>query len=397
MKDNINIQNIDEKAVTVGFCGKINSDNAAAVSTSLETVRNEHPQGRLVFDFSDLEYISSAGLRSILRMAKKEQEKIKITGISPEIMEILDVTGFVELFETHRKIRKYDLSALEMIASGANGEVYRVDKDTIIKVFQKSAPAEVIERERELARKALLLGIPTAISYSLVYADDRQGIAFEMLDADTLSCVLKNDPGKYDLLIKQYIDLYKEIHGTKADKNVFPSIKDIYYSAMDECREYYSEEEMQQLRSLVDSVPERDTLIHGDYHPNNVMVQDGELILIDMGDLSYGHPVFDFLATAATQVNLVKLDPAYAEFHTKMPAEMITRAWRSLIDSYFADRDETERGRIEEQICLFSKLKVALAPAFGRGAAPEIIKASIDDARANFFPHISELVGSIDW
>ena len=144
-------------------------------------------------------------------------------------------------------------------------------------------------------------------------------------------------------------------------------------------------------------MPETGTLIHGDFHPNNIMVQDGELILIDMGDMTIGHPIFDFLATAATQVNLVKLSAEYAEFHTRMPAELITKTWRRLIDSYFADRSEEEKNRSEEQICIFSKLKVALAPYFGQGAAPEIIKASIDDAKANFLPKISELMGSVDW
>ena len=145
------------------------------------------------------------------------------------------------------------------------------------------------------------------------------------------------------------------------------------------------------------SVPDRKTLIHGDYHPNNVMWQNGDLILIDMGDMSIGHPIFDFLATAATQVNLVKLSPEYAEFHTKMPAELITKTWRKLIDQYFGDKTKEERDRIEEQICIFSKLKVALAPVFGRGAAPEIIQASIDDAKQNFLPKIDELIGAVDW
>jgi aminoglycoside/choline kinase family phosphotransferase len=138
-------------------------------------------------------------------------------------------------------------------------------------------------------------------------------------------------------------------------------------------------------------------MIHGDYHPNNVMIQDDEIVLIDMGDVSYGHPIFDFLATAATQVNLVKLSPEYAETHTKMPAELITRTWNRLIAGYFPEFDSEKRQKIEEQIAMFSKLKVALAPHFGRGADPAIIKASIDDAKANFLPVIDELIGKVDW
>ena len=67
------------------------------------------------------------------------------------------------------------------------------------------------------------------------------------------------------------------------------------------------------------------------------------------------------------------------------------------MEKYFDQYDQAKRDAIEEQIAMFSKLKVALAPYFGRGASPEIIEASIQDAKANFIPRIDELIGSIDW
>ncbi len=387
-----------KSSVVVGFFGRISRDNATDCDNELRKIRTEHPQGGLVFNFEKLEYISSAGLRMILTAAKAEKEKIKIFQISSEIYEILEDTGFVKMFETHKAMKKYSLAGFELIGQGANGEVYRMDKENIIKVFQKNAPLEDIDRERTLAQEALLCGIPTAISYTVVTVDeDRYGIVFELIDADPLSVMLKNHPDTYEKNTDLYIDLYKKIHETEGDPASFGSIKDIYYECIKGCEAYYSKEELQKLHDLVASVPDRKTLIHGDYHPNNVMIQNDELILIDMGDMSIGHPIFDFLATAATQVNLVKLSPEYAEFHTKMPAEMITRTWRKLIDQYFADKSEEERNRIEEQICIFSKLKVALAPVFGRGAAPEIIQASIDDAKQNFLPRIDELIGAVNW
>ena len=80
-----------------------------------------------------------------------------------------------------------------------------------------------------------------------------------------------------------------------------------------------------------------------------------------------------------------------------MPVELITRTWRRLIDGYFSDYDDEKKARIEEQICLFSKLKVALCPYFGRGVSQEILNASIEDARQNLLPKIRELIGAVDW
>ncbi len=388
----------DNDSVVIKFSGRINIDNAEAAQEEILRIRKENPQGRLVLDFEDLEYISSAGLRTLHTIALHENEnKVKIINTSSLVYEIFEDTKFTKIFDVTKALKRYDIEGLELIGGGTNGKVYRVDRENIIKVFLESVPLEDIERERNLAQQALVEGIPTAISYSVVKAGNNYGIMFELIDADSLSTTLKTKPDEYDAYTDKYIQLFKKIHSIKGDPGSFANIKDIYYEAIDYSKDYYSDEEIKLLKALVESVPDTGTLIHGDYHPNNIMVQGGELVLIDMGDMTLGHPIFDFLATAATQVNLVKLRPEYAEFHTRMPAELITKTWRRLIDNYFADKTEDERRRIEDQICIFSKLKVALCPFFGRGVTPEILQASIDDAKQNFLPVINDLIGKVDW
>jgi uncharacterized protein (TIGR02172 family) len=388
----------DNDSVVIKFSGRINIDNAEAAQEEILRIRKENPQGRLVLDFEDLEYISSAGLRTLHTIALHENEnKVKIINTSSLVYEIFEDTKFTKIFDVTKALKRYDIEGLELIGGGTNGKVYRVDRENIIKVFLESVPLEDIERERNLAQQALVEGIPTAISYSVVKAGNNYGIMFELIDADSLSTTLKTKPDEYDAYTDKYIQLFKKIHSIKGDPGSFANIKDIYYEAIDYSKDYYSDEEIKLLKALVESVPDTGTLIHGDYHPNNIMVQGGELVLIDMGDMTLGHPIFDFLATAATQVNLVKLSPEYAEFHTRMPAELITKTWRRLIDNYFADKTEDERRRIEDQICIFSKLKVALCPFFGRGVTPEILHASIDDAKQNFLPVINDLIGKVDW
>jgi len=53
----------------------------------------------LTLDFGKLEYISSAGLRVLLSAQKRmnEQGAMKVTGVNETIMEIFDVTGFVDI------------------------------------------------------------------------------------------------------------------------------------------------------------------------------------------------------------------------------------------------------------------------------------------------------------
>ena len=384
-------------AVTIRITGSIRIENAKRIEEELFKVRKEHPEGKLILDFSTLHYISSSGLRVLLNIAKQEKEKAVVSGLSLDLMEIFDQTGFSRMFEIQRKRNEYHIADMQLLGTGANGAVYRLDKERVIKVFAKDVPEKDIRRERLIAQNALISGIPTAISYDVVEVDGQKGIIFELLNSNSLSYEMKTYPEKYDDLVEKYIALYKKIHQTEADPDNFRNIKDVYHEGLDFCKDWYTEEEMALLNELLESVPDRTTLIHGDYHPNNIMTQDGELIMIDMGDMSMGHPVFDFLSTAATQLNLPKIYPEYAAVHTGMPVEMIQKTWRRLFDSYFADRSETDRTRIEDQVALFSKFKVAMAPYYARSATEEVIKASVDDAKQNLFPRIREIIGTIDW
>ena len=84
--------------LTLQVEGRIDSTTAPeleiAVTTDMEGVKN------LTFDFEKTDYISSAGLRVILlaqKYANKVQGSMKLTNVSDDIKEILDVTGFSEI------------------------------------------------------------------------------------------------------------------------------------------------------------------------------------------------------------------------------------------------------------------------------------------------------------
>ena len=53
----------------------------------------------LTFDMTNLEYVSSAGLRVILKAQKvmNTQGSMKLTGVNDSIMEVFDITGFLDI------------------------------------------------------------------------------------------------------------------------------------------------------------------------------------------------------------------------------------------------------------------------------------------------------------
>ena len=149
--------------------------------------------GKVVLDAEKLEYISSAGLRVILRLRKQEPE-LAIVNASPEVYEIFEMTGFTEMMPVSRAYRRVSVDGCEVIGQGANGKVYRLDPETIIKVYLNPNSLPDIHRERELARKAFVLGIPTAIPYDVVKVGDGYGSVFELLNAKSFGSLIAEHP-----------------------------------------------------------------------------------------------------------------------------------------------------------------------------------------------------------
>ena len=55
----------------------------------------------VVIDAKDLQYISSAGLRVLLKV-KKQVSSVKMNGVSEEVYTVLDMTGVADLIEVEK-------------------------------------------------------------------------------------------------------------------------------------------------------------------------------------------------------------------------------------------------------------------------------------------------------
>ena len=90
-------QNKDGRKLTLSLEGRLDTTTAPQLETELKTALDGVTE--LVFDIKDLAYISSAGLRVLLSAQKvmNKQGSMVIRGASEEVMEIFDVTGFVDI------------------------------------------------------------------------------------------------------------------------------------------------------------------------------------------------------------------------------------------------------------------------------------------------------------
>ena len=106
--------------ITINLFGRIDSSNAANTETDIMAQLAGKGDVDIILDASNLEYISSAGLRVILRL-KKICPELKITGVSSEVYDIFDMTGFTEMMTVEKAYRVVSVEGCEVIGEGANG------------------------------------------------------------------------------------------------------------------------------------------------------------------------------------------------------------------------------------------------------------------------------------
>lgn len=93
----------DGSTLTVIISGRIDTATApeadAAINGSLDGVQS------LILDFSDVDYVSSAGLRMLLSLHKKMASKngMKLVGVNEDVNDVFEVTGFDEILTYEKR------------------------------------------------------------------------------------------------------------------------------------------------------------------------------------------------------------------------------------------------------------------------------------------------------
>ncbi len=337
--------------------GRVDSSNAAKVQDELLALRDANPDGDLALDADNLEYISSAGLRILLRL-KKANPTFKMINVSSDVYEVLDMTGFTEMMEVEKAYRKLSVDGCEVIGQGANGKVYRLDPDTIIKVYMNPDSLPDIQRERELARRAFVLGVPTAIPYDVVRVGDGYGSVFELLNAKSLCKILQKDASQLDYCVKESVELLKTIHGTVVKPEDMPDMKEVALKWARDMKDELPAETYEKVYSLIDAIPTDHHMMHGDYHIKNVMIQNGESLLIDMDTLCQGNPVFEFASAYNAYVGYGDTDPNMVADFMGIPYDLAGKFWRRSLEEYFGTTDKDVLDTVEKKAMLIGFLRI---------------------------------------
>lgn len=374
----------------IKLSGRIDTNNASEWEQRI--MQQFTAETENAFDASKLEYISSAGLRVLMKIRKQAAHEMRIFDASPKVYDIFEMTGFTELFKVEKSLRELSVDGCEIIGKGFYGTVYRTDPETIVKVYNTPDSIPIIQNEQCLAKRAFVKGIPTAISYDIVKVGDSYGSVFELLKASSFNDHLISEPENFDVLMKKYVDFLKTVHSTEMDADTIPMARDTFISYLDAIKEYLTDEQAVKLRELLSALPDDLHMIHGDFQMKNVMLVDDEPMLIDMETIATGQPIFDLQALYVTYIAFSEDCPDNLSSFLGISDDLGEPIWNSILSNYFDTADKEEISAINDKIKLLAAIRFLYLLAI-----TDLKKGELGEKRIRRSQeHIKELLFKVD-
>jgi aminoglycoside phosphotransferase (APT) family kinase protein len=183
-------------------------------------------------------------------------------------------------------------AGLVKIAEGREAEMFALDDERVLRLYRGDVPAEWIERGLASASAAAEAGIRVPRIYGREQVDGRPAVIMERIPGTDLLTEVSRKPWR----VRSIGSLCGRVHAAMNKLEAPPSLETNHtrFRRILSAREVPEHYKAAALAAL-DKLPEGDRLCHGDFHPGNVMMKDGEAVVIDWSNGARSAPEADYV------------------------------------------------------------------------------------------------------
>ena len=346
--------------IDVDLPESLSSDTAIEVYDQMvgyykEAKENGEDVPTFVLNAKDTATITNAGIKSLRMLAHSmDTNSLIILNANKDVYKSLKESGLTDEITIIRTLKKMSVKGCTEIGHGAKGVVYRYDEESIIKVYNDRNSIHDIYQEIERSKKAFVAGVPTAISYSIVDVDGHYGSYFELISASSIAECITKEPNDIDKYAAISANIARTIHAIDTSNIKLPSALDEGLSWVYGGLVFVDKAKARKVAGMLCDLPEQQTMLHCDFHPNNIMLQGEEPLVIDMDRISYGHPIFDLCGLYMACVGFGVVDRKMLEDFLGFSCEIAAHYFRRVLAHYFETEDEEYLQTVENKIALLT-------------------------------------------
>ena len=184
----------------------------------------------------------------------------------------------------------------EPIFNSRSSQIYNWEEDILLKLFHEDIAPELIKHEHINTVETYEKGISAIECLGVVQIGNRTGLLIRRIPGKTLIALAGSNPGIVFRTPKIMADLQSRMHATHTQK--IRSYKELTLNLLDSSPlSFLTPEEKELAKKKVKALPDGDSILHLDYHPDNIMSDGKRETIIDWMTSSRGAPAADVAAT----------------------------------------------------------------------------------------------------
>jgi len=181
------------------------------------------------------------------------------------------------------------------IAQGRTAEIYLWDEQHVLKLYRDWCPSDWADYEARVATAIYEAGVPSPALSEIVEVNGRRGLIYQRIQGISMLQDMNARPWLLLKHARSLAELHVQIHQKSIDG--LPKYKDrLQYDIRN--TQYLGQDLGNKALAQLDSLPDGQTLCHGDFHPGNIILTPAGPIVIDWMTASAGSPWADVARTS---------------------------------------------------------------------------------------------------
>jgi Ser/Thr protein kinase RdoA (MazF antagonist) len=182
-----------------------------------------------------------------------------------------------------------------LLAEGRTAEVFAWGEDQVLKLYRPEFPLTDTEYEYRKALASQETGFAVPEVGEMVTVDGRAGITYQRVEGITMLQALQDTPWKIFPLTRQLAALHADMHGHSASN--LPDAHDVVAHKIRKAPPL-DQSTKKEIFDHLEQLPQDNKLLHGDFHPDNILLTTDRPVIIDWIDATMGHPLADVARTS---------------------------------------------------------------------------------------------------
>ena len=188
----------------------------------------------------------------------------------------------------------YNLNNLKLLTQGGEADIYDIDEDRILRVM-RSADSKSIDNEKRILPIMAAHNVSVPTVYEYIEVDGRPAEVMQKISGGTMLEHMTRHPLTMIKENKRFAKLHVQLLSIASDCDIYTRESNFDYLKSQPL--LIAKELFDFVMKLFSELPKGKNICHGDFHPGNILIQDGRDYIIDWSGACLSRDISDIAHT----------------------------------------------------------------------------------------------------